>query len=799
MKKTLPFLLVFWLAGNFCFSQKIYHKKWIDFNKNGQKDIYEDPAQPIDKRVDDLLSRMSMEEKTAQMVTLYGYGRVAKDELPVEGWKSEVWSQGLGNIDEASNGVYKDAKYKLPYSKHVWALNEIQKFFVEETRLGIPVEFTNEGIRGLNHARATSLPSQSTFGNCWNKELLRKAGEMVGKEAYALGYHNIYSPVLDVVRDPRWGRTVESFTEDPYLMASYGIPFVKALQSQGVSSTLKHFAIYSSPKGARDGHSRTDPHVSFREAHHLYLYPFERTIQEAGALGVMASYNDYDGMPVITSSYFLNTLLRKKYGLKGVVVSDSDAVAYPWSKHRTATSYKDAVRQCVQAGLNIRTTFNDPKNFVQPLRELVREGAITEQTLNERVRPVLYQKFWEGLFDQPYRKEKNARGVRTKAHEALSLQAARESLVLLKNENQALPLKAKALRNVLVVGPTAKQTSSSVSRYGALELNVVSPYQGIKDFLKKEKITLSYAKGAELHGKNWPDDEVYPDPLTAEEISLLEDAREKARQADCIILCVGEDEHMVGENLSRSSLDLPDRQQALAKAMIETGKPVITVLVTGRPISINYLHRKSKAIMLAGFSSEHGGQALAEALFGAYNPGGKLAVTWPRTVGQVKLNFPYKPWSQAGQAQDGPNGTGNSRIVTALYDFGYGLSYSSFEYSKLVVDNRLDTDEKKVIVQCDVRNASSVPGDEVVQLYYSDEYSSLIQYEWQLRGFERIRLKAGETKTVAFELTPEDLYVLDAQARKVFEPGKFSLRIGSFTDKAKLEGEFVYKGKPAVL
>ena len=203
MKKTLPFLLVFWLAGNFCFSQKIYHKKWIDFNKNGQKDIYEDPAQPIDKRVDDLLSRMSMEEKTAQMVTLYGYGRVAKDELPVEGWKSEVWSQGLGNIDEASNGVYKDAKYKLPYSKHVWALNEIQKFFVEETRLGIPVEFTNEGIRGLNHARATSLPSQSTFGNCWNKELLRKAGEMVGKEAYALGYHNIYSPVLDVVRDPR--------------------------------------------------------------------------------------------------------------------------------------------------------------------------------------------------------------------------------------------------------------------------------------------------------------------------------------------------------------------------------------------------------------------------------------------------------------------------------------------------------------------------------------------------------------------------------------------------------------------
>ncbi|WP_289053527.1 glycoside hydrolase family 3 protein [Carboxylicivirga marina] len=373
--KFFPFIILAILLGGSTPSSSIYKKGWIDFNKNGRKDIYEDSSQTIEKRIDDLLSQMTMEEKTCQMVTLYGYGRVAKEELPGANWKNELWKDGLGNIDEASNGVYKDAQYKFPYDKHVWALNEIQKFFVEETRLGIPVEFTNEGIRGLNYYQSTSMPAQIGMGCTWNKDLLHQVGVCIGKEGYALGYHNIYSPALDVARDQRWGRIVECFGEDPFLVAELGLQVSKGIQSQGVVNTLKHFAIYSAPKGGRDGHVRLDPHIAPREIHMVYLYPFKRNIMETSTLGIMSSYNDYDDVPVTGSYYFLFDLLRKTYGFKGYVVSDSDAVAWIHSKHRVAETYKDTVRQSVEAGLNVRTTFNHPKNFVEPLRELIEEGA----------------------------------------------------------------------------------------------------------------------------------------------------------------------------------------------------------------------------------------------------------------------------------------------------------------------------------------------------------------------------------------------------------------------------------------
>ncbi|MCT4644311.1 MAG: hypothetical protein N4A74_04930, partial [Carboxylicivirga sp.] len=368
----------------------IYHKNWIDFNKNGRKDVYENPKAPIEKRVDDLLSQMTIEEKTCQMVTLYGYGRVAKDEIPTDNWSNELWKDGLANIDEASNGVYKDAKYKYPYDKHVWALNEIQKFFVEKTRLGIPVEFTNEGIRGLNHYKSTSFPAQIGMGCTWNPKLANRVGLCIGQEGKALGYHNIYSPVLDVARDQRWGRIVECFGEDPFLVSEIGLQITKGIRHHGLSNTLKHYAVYSAPKGGRDGHVRLDPHIAPREMHQVYLYPFKRVIREGDAMGVMSSYNDYDGVPVTGSHYFLYDLLRKEFGFKGYVVSDSDAVAWLYSKHKVAETYKEAVRQTVEAGLNVRTTFNHPKNFVEPLRELIAEGAISMEVIDERVRDVLY-------------------------------------------------------------------------------------------------------------------------------------------------------------------------------------------------------------------------------------------------------------------------------------------------------------------------------------------------------------------------------------------------------------------------
>ena len=299
-------------------NKSIYHKGWIDFNKNGVKDVYEDPTQPVDKRVDDLLRQMNINEKTCQLATLYGYGRVLKDSLPTERWKSEVWKDGIANIDEMLNGVggksHRVEQMLYPFSNHAEAINRVQRWFVEETRLGIPVDFSNEGIHGLNHTKATPLPAPIAIG-----------------------------------------RTLECYGEDPYLIASLGAEMVKGIQSQGVASTLKHYAVYSVPKGGRDGNCRTDPHVAPRELHQLYLYPFKKVIQEAHPMGVMSSYNDWDGVPVTASYYFLTELLREEYGFDGYVVSDSEAVEYVQTKHHVADTYDEAVRQVLEAGLNVRT------------------------------------------------------------------------------------------------------------------------------------------------------------------------------------------------------------------------------------------------------------------------------------------------------------------------------------------------------------------------------------------------------------------------------------------------------------
>jgi beta-glucosidase len=331
----------------------IYNKGCIYFNKNGRMDLYEDPSQPVDKRVEDLLSQMNLDEKSCQMATLYGYGRVLKDELPTDNWKNEIWKDGIANIDEDLSSQYKKTQYSFPFSKHAEAINTIQKWFIENTRLGIPVDFTNEGIHGLTHDRATPLPAPISIGSTWDRNLVRQAGETVGREAKALGYTNIYTPILDVARDPRWGRVVECYGESPFLIAELGKQMCLGVQSQGVASTLKHFAVYSVPKGGRDGNARTDPHVAPRELHQLFLYPFQRVIQEAHPLGVMSSYNDWNGEPITGSHYFLTELLRQQFGFHGYVVSDSRAVEFLYEKHHVAADFKDATRQAVEAGLNV--------------------------------------------------------------------------------------------------------------------------------------------------------------------------------------------------------------------------------------------------------------------------------------------------------------------------------------------------------------------------------------------------------------------------------------------------------------
>ena len=768
----------------------IYHKDWIDFNKNGVKDVYEDPAQPVEKRVEDLLSQMTVEEKTCQLATLYGYGRVLRDSLPVDGWKEEIWKDGIANIDEMLNGVggrsVRVEELLYPFSNHAEAINKVQRWFVEETRLGIPVDFSNEGIHGLNHTKATPLPAPIGVGSTWNRDLVRRAGEIVGREARALGYTNVYAPILDVVRDPRWGRTLECYGEDPYLIAELGIEMVEGIQSQGVASTLKHYAVYSVPKGGRDGDCRTDPHVAPRELHQLYLYPFRRVIQEAHPLGVMSSYNDWDGVPVTASPYFMTELLRGEYGFDGYTVSDSEAVEYVYTKHRVAESYEDAVRQVLEAGLNVRTNFTSPSDFILPVRRLLSEKRISMATVDKRVAEVLRVKFRLGLFDRPYVEDTKASdragGVDRNMDFVREIQ--RQSLVLLKNDG-VLPLKKGEVRKVLVAGALADEDNFMTSRYGPNRLETVTVLEGLREYLAGSAEVV-YAKGCEVTDAAWPESEILPVPMDEGKKAAIADAVEKARDCDVVIAVLGEDAYCTGESRSRTSLDLPGRQQQLLEALHATGKPVVLVLVNGQPLTINWADKHIPAILETWFPSCEGGTVIAEALFGECTPGGKLPVTFPKAVGQIELNFPFKPGSHGAQPTYGPNGTGKTRVLGELYPFGYGLSYTTFEYSDLCVSPLQQPTQGEYTVRCRVTNTGAYPGDEVVQLYVRDKVSSVIAYDSVLRGFERVSLQPGESAEVTFVLTPEDLQLLDRDMRWTVEPGEFELLVGSSSQDIRL-------------
>jgi len=771
----------------------MYHGTWIDLNKNGQMDPYEDPSQPVDRRIDDLVARMTPEEKSCQMATLYGYTSVLKDELPTPEWKLAIWKDGIGNIDEHLNGYtrgsFKRSELTYPHSRHPEAINTVQRFFVEETRLGIPVDFTNEGIRGLAHTKATSFPAQLGIASAWDRTLVDEVGHITGREARVLGYTNVYSPILDLPRDPRWGRTVECYSEDPYLTSVLGAIQVKAIQAEHVVSTPKHFAIYSIPKGGRDGATRTDPQATPREVEMIYLQPFRAAFQDAGALGVMSSYNDYDGVPISASPYFLTDILRKRWGFKGYVVSDSKAVEYIESKHHVAADYPEAVRQAVAAGLNIRTEFTMPDVFINAVRLLIKDGRLPVDVVDARVRDILRVKYWLGLFDQPYVKDPSEadRVVRNPTSLEVALRAAHESIILLKNANNTLPLR-KDIRSILVTGPNAAEVENSVSRYGPSSLDVVSVLEGIRRKLGPG-VTVHYTKGAEFADAAFPESEIMPVPPNAGEQAEIGKARELAKQVDAAVVVRGENEALVGESRSRTSLDLTGFQLKLVQAVQEAGKPTVVVLLNGRPLSINWIDKYVPAVVEAWFQGEFCGTAIADVLFGDYNPSGKLPVTFPKSVGQIPFNFPYKKGSQV--ATDKLVASERKAMVNgALYPFGHGLSYTTFAYSNLEVTPSTQRATGTIQVALDVTNTGSRAGDEIVQLYVNDEVASIVYYERVLRGFERVSLKPGEKARLRFTLTPDDLKLLDRDMKWTVEPGTFQVLVGASSEDIRLRGAF---------
>lgn len=766
----------------------LYHPDWIDLNKNGVKDPYEDSALPVEMRITDLLGRMTIEEKTAQMTTLYGYPRVLQDELPTAGWKDAFWRDGIGNIDEHINGNtgwtnnLPNPVYDLPWSLHTRALNTVQRWFIEQTRLGIPVDFTNEGIRGLLHSQATSFPAELAVASTWDAPLVREIGRVTGREARALGYTNVYSPVLDLARDPRWGRTIETYGEDPFLVATLGVEQARGIQEAQVVSTLKHFAVYSIPKGGRDGEARTDPHATWRDVETLYLEPFRRVVREAGALGVMASYNDYNGVPIEASHQFLTGILRDEWGFKGYVVSDSGAVEFIHTKHRTAPTARDAIRQSVAAGLNIRTNFTPPEDYATPLRELVRDGQLSMSAIDSRVRDILRVKYWLGLFDHPYRDDPAAtdRIVRAPAHLTTAARAAHEAIVLLKNDGAILPLDRHHLHKVLVTGPLADDAHAWWSRYGAQRLDFVTPLQGLRTKLG-DGVEVRYVKGVEAKDAHWPASDVLKEPPSADVQAGIAEAVAAARDVDVIIAVLGETDELCRESVSRISLNLPGYQEELLEALHATGKPIVLVLSNGRPLSVNWAAKNLPAIVELWFPGEAGGAALADILLGDANPSGRLPITFPQSVGQIPFNFPAHPGSQARDF---------GQVSGPLFPFGHGLSYTTFRYDRLSIAPDRATADEPFTIACDVTNTGSRAGDEVVQLYLRDDYSSVTTYDLALRGFTRVTLAPGETKRVRFSLGREHLQLYNADGQWVVEPGRFTVMVGASSTDLRLRGTF---------
>ncbi|HVZ97830.1 MAG TPA: glycoside hydrolase family 3 C-terminal domain-containing protein, partial [Chitinophagaceae bacterium] len=540
-----------------------------------------------------------------------------------------------------------------------------------------------------------------------------------------------------------------------------------------------HFAVYSIPIGGRDGEARTDPQVPPREMEEVYLHAFKIAFSQAHAMGTMASYNDYDGIPIIASRQFLTDILRKQFGFKGYVVSDSRAVEFLYSKHHVAEDETDAAREVLEAGMNVRTDFTSPADFILAVRKGIANGSIPLSVVNQRVKEVLRVKFWIGLFDEPYVKDTAAADtiVHSVASAELALKAAHESIVLLKNENRLLPLNKEKMHTVALIGPNMQEEKSLLSRYGPLHTHVITVFEGIKNALP-QNVQVLYAKGCNHVDAHFPESDIEDFPLTEAEEDSMNAAVSIAQQADVIILAVGDNEKTIGESHSRLNLKLPGHQEELVEKIAALHKPTVLLLVGGRPATINFANEHIPAILETWYLGETTGTAIADVLFGSYNPGGKLSVPFPKSAGEIPLAFPVKP---------GADGKGEARVNGYLYPFGYGLSYTTFAYSNMKVDTSLYHSKKEIRISCDIKNTGSVAGTEIVQLYLHDEVSSVITFDRKLRGFARVELQPGQEKPAQFILHKSDLAILDKNMQWTAEPGWFDFLIGASSEDIRLK------------
>lgn len=764
---------------------------FLAVSARAQQPLYKNAKAPIEDRVNDLLGRMTVNEKVGQLLCPLGWPMYTKSDKGKVGisdtYIKRMTQMPIGSfwaVLRADPWTQKTLTTGLNPKLAAEALNALQKYAVEKTRLGIPILFAEEAPHGHMAIGATVFPTALSQASTFDEELIQKMGEAIGLEVRAQGAHVGYGPVLDIAREPRWSRMEETFGEDPVLTGILGTAMVKGMQGQDykdgkhVYSTLKHFAAYGIPEGGLNGEQAN---VGQRTLFSELLPQFKRAVK-AGVASIMTSYNSIDGVPCTANKYLLTDVLRNQWGFKGAVFSDLQSIEGIASTHHVAEDWGEAGVLALKAGVDFDLEGN---SYGPNLEKKLQEGKITMEDLDRAVRNVLRLKFQMGLFENPY-VDPNvaAKVVRSKEHKELARQVAREGVVLLKNDG-LLPL-SKNLKRVAVIGPNADMMYNQLGDYTAPQdrKELTTVLDGVKNLLPKAQVT--YVKGCAVRDTTQSQIKEAVAAAKAADVTILVVGGSSARDFETTYLSTGAAivnknaiaDMECGEGYDRADLHLMGDQEKLMKALLDSGVKLVVVYIQGRPLNMNLASEQANALLTAWYPGEQGGQAIADVLFGDYNPAGRLPVGIPRNVGQLPVHYSKHPSHNYVDSSADP-----------LFSFGYGLSYTKFEYSdlQLVPGNGMDVYQ---MVKCTVKNVGNVDGDEVVQLYINDVVASVEPLHKALKGFKRIHLKAGESKEISFNLGFEELSLYNMQMQQVVEPGKFKVMIGAASNDIRLNGEF---------
>jgi len=746
--------------------------------------VYADSRSPLESRVEDLLSRMTLEEKIGQMnmpcVYEGGLGKDVKSKFEgcrkfAEGTQIAGMGPGGGFFTLPNTILFEGPRQQAEF------LNELQKIALEKTRLRIPLLMTEEGTHGLMCSGATIFPEGLALGSTWNMDLVEDIYSTAAREARAIGIHQLFTLVVEPNRDPRLGRNEEGYSEDPYLCSRIAESIVKGVQGDDISAADKvvaglcHYPGQSQPVS---GLERGAMEISERNLREVFLPPWVAGIKKNGALGVMATYPAIDGIPTHASGKILTGILREELGFKGLVLGEGGGVSTPVYEH-VVPSQKEAGAITLKSGLDVGISYEE--GFMLKMIENVKEGKVSMEMIDRAVRRILTQKFRLGLFENPYVDPEKAAGVsHTKENQDLALKAAREGIVLLKNEKNLLPLK-KDIRSIAVIGPNADNGLNQLGDYTARVVlqDISTILDGIKEKVSG-RTRINYVKGCNITGTD---------------LNEIGKAKRAARSSDVAVVVVGEsqtDPNTNGEGYDVASLDLTGMQEELIKAVHATGTPVIVVLINGRPLSVRWIAENVPAIVEAWNCGEQGGRAVSDILFGDFNPEGRLPITFPRHSGQLPVYYNHKPskeyWIRHGW------GTAYADMpATPLWEFGYGLGYTSFEYSNLTINPVESGPEGEFHISLDVTNTGKRYGTEVVQLYIRDVISSVTRPVKELKGFKKVRLEPGEKQRVELIINSEHLSFLDRNLERVVEPGVFEVMVGTSSENIRLKGEFQVK------